>query len=298
MNALFAENQVPVYVYTALRSEVVDSVEGSVRELQKLVDDKAVHINWVMSTSNHDDQPLIQLLRKRIFTSVRHHDGGPKDIKSVRIEDYFSARIHGHKISSFLIFETWGRPRDLVRMLTLAAPHTSKTGMFTAEAFDESFIEYSRACWEEKGDELNSKYSLTEIGTIKRLLSNFAPSFSRIDLDARISLLSNRDSRSNQFFLGRNVDVLLEDLFKVGVIGNILKTRENRNRPAYLYTGHRNFTSSEIMCVHRSLWRELGLEMAAEKLIGGSHKRGSQVSSSLDSELSHAKRPQTGRRRR
>jgi energy-coupling factor transporter ATP-binding protein EcfA2 len=71
MNALFAENQVPVYVYTALRSEVVDSVEGSVRELQKLVDDKAVHINWVVSTGNHDDQPLIQLLRKRIFTSVR-----------------------------------------------------------------------------------------------------------------------------------------------------------------------------------------------------------------------------------
>lgn len=270
LNSIFAEDRIPIYVYTALRTEVVESVEGSVRELQKLVDDKAVHISWVTGIGSNENQPLIELLRRRIFANLKHYEAGPRRLEEVLLDDFFAKKIYGHRNSSFLIYETWGRPRDLVRMLSLASGHLGGSLIFTQASFESSLTEYSQACWEEKSDELNSKYSLSEIESIKRILTKFEPTFSRIQLEARISHKSANDSRVNQFVSGRNIEVVLEDLYKVGVLGNILKTREGGNRPAYLYTGHRNFTSDEIMCVHRSLWRELGLERAAKEILSSS----------------------------
>lgn len=98
------------------------------------------------------------------------------------------------------------------------------------------------------------------IETIKRTFQGFRSSFSRQELDSHITFCSNNDPRSNQFFDGRNIDVFLEDLFKVGLLGNIIKTRKGSTRPVYLYMGHHNFDTYDIMCVHRSLWNELGLE--------------------------------------
>lgn len=279
MNSFFAENKISIFIYTALRSEVVDSVEGSVRELQKWVDDWAVQIDWVLPSGDYDKQPIVELLRRRITANIKRLKGANEEVGKVDIYDYFESKIAGHSAAAFIVFETWGRPRDLVRMLTLAARHVGREDKFTSSAFEASFTEYSRSCWEEKHDELNSKYSQSEIESIKRVLTNFSSVFSRKEIEARISFSRNNDSRSNQFFSGRNVDVVLEDLFKVGVLGNILKTKFGKNRPTYLYMGHRNFDPHEIMCVHRSLFRELNLEAlharseGALKAIGSTNTR-------------------------
>lgn len=267
LNSFFSEHQIPIYIYTALRSEVVDSVEGSVRELQKWVDDKAVQINWILPSVDYAKQPLIGLIKQRITGNLKRLHRRGENIPDVNLHDYFETKIMGHPLAAFIIFDTWGRPRDLVRMLSIAASRVPREGRFSTDAFAATHIEYSRSCWEEKKDELNSKYSQTEVETMKRVLTGFKSVFSRVELDARVNFQCNNDPRANQFFHGRNVDVWLEDLFKVGVLGNILKTRQNKNRPAYLYLGHRNFNSNEIMCVHRSLWGELGLELEAERMM-------------------------------
>jgi hypothetical protein len=216
---------------------------------------------------DYERQPIIELLRKRISANVNRISGSKTPAPRVDLSDYFDAKIAGHAYSAFLVFETWGRPRDLVRILTLAAKHVDREGKFSTKSFENSFTEYSRSCWEEKHDELNSKYSQSEIETIKRLMTSYQPTFSRTELDARIAFTRSNDSRSNHFFSGRNIDVVLEDLFKVGVLGNILRTKTGKSRPAYLYMGHRNFDTRDIMCVHRSLWRELSLEPAASKTL-------------------------------
>ncbi len=259
MNSLFAENSLPIFVYSAIRSDVVDAVESNARELRKWIDDRGVEMNWYEPKHRNHDQPIIDLVRQRIMANekrvgVRSKGDGPLDLAA-----YFDAKIFGRKFEDFLVFETWARPRDVVRMLSGAAKYVPRGGKFSASSFDKAKDVYSLGCWNEKGDELNSKYSQTEIDTIKRSLTSFRNVFTYTQFEAHITQLSNKDSRTNQFYTGRNLDVLFEDLFRVGVLGNLVQTPKAKF-PAFQYAGHSNFSSSDSMCVHRSLWRELKLD--------------------------------------
>lgn len=264
INARCSENGIPIYVYTAIRSEVADSVEGSVRELKKWIDDKSVNMDWIVPHADYQNQPLIDLLKKRIAANEKRILALNSLPPYVTLEKYFEMKIGNFTLFEYLTFETWGRPRDLVRMLSAASKVLQGDEKFGESSFFRSRGNYSKSCWLEKQDELNAKYSQTMIATITRLLSGFSATFSRGEFESRVSFQSNNDSRSKQFFDGRNLDAFLEDLFKVGVIGNIIKLRNGRNRPSYLYMGHANFDSHDIMCVHRSLWSELRITAPAK----------------------------------
>jgi energy-coupling factor transporter ATP-binding protein EcfA2 len=260
LNQVFSENQIPIYIYSALRSEVVDSVEASVRELQKWIDDNAVHISWYDPTSKYEDQPIIDLLRQRVFANEKRLLGTQASKEHTHLSNYFEKKIFNLPFTHFLLFETWGRPRDLVRLLSIAAAYVPRGGKFGNEVFTKSQIEYSRSCWAEKADELNSKYSATEVETIKRILTNYRTSFNYLQLETLLSAKSANDPRANQFLKGRNLDVLLEDMYRVGILGNLLKTKSGSVFPKFLYTGLSNFSLAENICIHRSLWKELHLE--------------------------------------
>ena len=175
MNTIFAERNLPIYIYTAIRSDVVDSVEGSVRELKKWVDDKGVYLDWYTSGIDYKDQPIIQLLKKRIQANEKSLD--PTFSKEIILENYFEKKISDRPIADFLIFESWARPRDLVRLLGEAAKFVSKGSKFNANSFQKSKSTYSLGSWEEKKDELNSKYAQGDIDNIKRILTGFKVNF-------------------------------------------------------------------------------------------------------------------------
>lgn len=262
MNLKFSESSIPIYIYTAIRSEVADAVESSVRELQKWIDDQGVFISWIIPGEKYESQPIIDLVRRRLAANEKRLNDLKDLPKEISLLDYFHPKVKDTPFEAYLLFETWGRPRDIVRLLNFAAKYVEHGGRFGTSSFAKAAREYSRSCWDEKKDELNSKYSQSMIDTIKRLLLRSQGSFSRSELEARISHQRSYDSRSNQFFEGRNLDVFLEDLFKVGILGNITRIRGGRSRPEYLYMGHMNFDSHGIMCIHRSLWQELSIEAA------------------------------------
>jgi hypothetical protein len=269
LNSLFAEHHVPIFIYTALRSEVVDSVEGSVRELRKWIDDKAVQLNWMLPSVEYRDQPIIALLKKRIQANEKSAD--PNFSKEIKLDDYFESRIGGRPVSDFLLFESWARPRDLVRLLGSASKYVPKGKRFDTESFYKSRSEYSKGSWEEKRDELNSKYAQAGIDSIKRVFTGFQVSFTLAQLEIRLTQLRGRDPRINQFLSGRIIEVLLEDLFKVGILGNMIKTKRGASFPSFQYSGLSNFSGQSTMCIHRSLWRELDLESANGQV--GDHLR-------------------------
>jgi energy-coupling factor transporter ATP-binding protein EcfA2 len=218
LNTLFGENNIPIYVYTAIRSEVVDSVESSVRELRKWVDDKAVHLNWYIPGENYQSQPIIELLKKRLEANEKA--ANPKFSKEIKLEEYFEKRINGRPVADFLIFESWARPRDLVRLLCSAAKFVSKGAKFNSDCFHKSKSDYSHGSWEEKRDELNSKYSQADIDNIKRVLTGFQTTFTLTQLETRLITQSKKDPRINQFATGRVIEVVLEDLYRVGILGS------------------------------------------------------------------------------
>lgn len=265
MNTLFSENQIPIFVYTAIRSEVVDSVESSVRELRKWVDDKAVHLNWYSQGTTYEDQPIINLLKKRI--RANEESINPKFSREINLEDYFERKINGRPVVDFLIFESWARPRDLVRLLGSAAKFVPKGGKFNDESFFKAKSVYSSGSWEEKRDELNSKYAQGDIDNIKRFLTGFRTAFTMTQLEAHLTFLARNDSRVNQFVKGRVIETVLEDLYRVGVLGNLITGRSGKKFPVFQYTGLNNFSCSSTMCVHRSLWRELDLESQVQQKV-------------------------------
>lgn len=159
MNLRFAEHGLPIYVYTAIRSEVADSVESTVRELQKWIDDKAVKIDWIIPNEDFSKQPIIGLVERRVAANEKRILDLREIPKEISLEKYFDNTISGHPFRHFLLFETWGRPRDLVRILNLMSDSLLEDGKFDHRCFRACSGKYSLGSWEEKKDELSAKYS-------------------------------------------------------------------------------------------------------------------------------------------
>ncbi|PTX56474.1 hypothetical protein C8N43_1133 [Litoreibacter ponti] len=259
LNSKFSEHSLPIFIYTAIRSEVADSVESSVRELKKWIDDQAEFVDWYTPRTDYNEQPILGLLNRRIAANEHRQLGLSEIPNEIEWNLYFDPKVGNIPFQNFLLFETWGRPRDLVRLFKSVTPHLEDHERFGGRSFAFGAKSYSKSCWDEKHDELNAKYPQSAIETIKRFLHNFDGTFSRSQFETRVIQISGSDPRAKQFFNDRNLDVFLEDLYKVGILGNILKSKKGGSYPSYLYTGLTTFNAHDVMCVHRSLWKELGL---------------------------------------
>lgn len=135
----------------------------------------------------------MRLLKRRIFANNKAAGISidDKDIISV----YFDRTIVGLKPEAYLIYHSWCRPRDIIRFLNYAAEVVPKGGKFSGQSFSAAFSKYSASCWEEKRDELNTKYSQAEIDSIRKIISGFKKIFHFSDFESRSEFVGRSDPR-------------------------------------------------------------------------------------------------------
>ena len=146
-------------------------------------------------------------------------------------------------VSEFLKTNTWGRPRDIVRLLLAIAKMNPNASRIGEQQIKNSLDEYSRASAKEIFDELSVVQGQTILKAIKRGVSKKTYA----DADDFFSCLP---------FIDTNKERLIDELFELGVIGGFQPETGN------YYWSHRGETHLPPQMqvrIHPALWNEFSI---------------------------------------
>jgi hypothetical protein len=253
LNQFIHENQRPIRIICAVRSEIMNAVIQYGGEISRIVVDFEVKLAW-------SQQDLLDLVERRIEASEKWILDR-KETKDVWLT-YFPARVDGTVTRKYIVYNSFFRPRDVVRMLRLAQVRARGRERLAEDDFLQSRMEFSSQTWAETTEELLAINEPAEISFIRRCLSNFRKSFYLAEFARRLQQLAETD-RAGRLLLSRRDPVrVLEDLYRVGVVGNVYRVggrgaAEWRNR--WIFRGNDFILEEEQFEVHRSLWNYLSI---------------------------------------
>ena len=260
INTLSKQHAFPLYFITAIRSEVLTSVQAAGQEINKPILDFGIALKWQQSGGNIKDHPLIKIINKKIQASERKYDFEAISTEEEVWKSYFPARIGRQDFSAqeYILRRTWYRPRDIVRILTIAQQQCPNETSFSQKVFDTIVKEYSMQSWIELIEELRTKYTENEINGIRLLLTDIECPFTLNSIsvisDSKKELYSDVDMLMQKHKLGD----ILSVLYNIGIIGN---TGQNVR---YAFRGDEGLVLESKMKVHDPLWSYLSIR-ASEK---------------------------------
>ena len=120
-----------------------------------------------------------------------------------------------------MLNNTWYRPRDIVRWLNLAKQTFPNETYFSEQVVNGIRKDYSRFCWNEILEELNTVLSQNDLKTIEKVFSGFRAIFSRSSFEGRIHSLKYKNKEVRETLRKYDPGKLLDLLYSTGVIGNL-----------------------------------------------------------------------------
>jgi len=235
----------------SIRTEIISAISRFIvtKEINKVISGFALPLNWNYSNSNSYAHPIIQILLKRI--SIYSQDEKSSDLDIYR--KWFPEKIHDLEPANYILNNSWLKPRDMIRLIITAQNSLyNDSDAFYNRVFDSIGKAYSEDSLQEIKEELRALYTSEEIDCIIMCFTGFQTMFSLPDLKKRIS---------NYFsgtVLDRNLNQILNDLYRLGVIGNYLPMSK-----AYRWK-HRGddviiLADEWRICVHIALYSALSL---------------------------------------
>lgn len=256
MNDRFRSAKIPVHIIAAVRSEVIDGMGSLGQEVDRLVHDRGFQISWhhAKRSLHH---PLIEIIKRKISASEEAL-GVEKSVDPVAA--YFPAYINGRPIEAFLLDGSFYKPRDIVWRLTIAQNLFPNEPIFSAEVLHETETEYSSKLWDEVRYELSATYSDGEVDAIETALAGASASFELSQIETRFARAAEMSPTMEALLRRRTVREILEDLFRLGAIGNSFRVgasgsdvRKNR----WSFRGDQNLLSDKKMEIHSALLKRL-----------------------------------------
>lgn len=166
LNSLFRRDNYNIYIITSIRSEVLNVVNATGKEINKTVEDFGVQIVWHQSGGSELDHPLIQMIMKRLVVAEGLADS--QENRNKVWQKYFPDNmIQNMETERYILYNSWYRPRDIVRMLTKGKDSFPNENAFTHKVFDGIRKGYSAGSWTECMEELKAVYSNDDIAAIK-----------------------------------------------------------------------------------------------------------------------------------
>jgi len=248
-NKIFRTNELPIRILAGIRSEVLESVQGKGKEINKTLSDFGEQIYWHGKSTDNLSHPLIKIAIKKIRAAKNMLGLTDDSVDKDLFYNYFPRDINSISSPKYILDNTWYRPRDIVRILSTAASINPNEMKFSQAAFDESRREYSRLSWIELSEELSASLTPLAINAIKIIFTGFKPFFWMNDLKVRYhdqSILYGVDTGFKEFTINGS---LLQQLFNVGMIGNGTK-----GNIAFSFRGNDQLFLDQVMMIHPALW--------------------------------------------
>jgi hypothetical protein len=229
-NLLFKKNNINIGIFAAIRSEVLLAIVTTGKEINKIISDFGSQIVWNQPGVDIDNHPLLGIIIKRINASERNNTFNFETDSQKLWNRYFSPTIQSTSSQRYILHQTWYRPRDIVRLLNLARNQYPEQNKFTHSIFDGIRKEYSVQSWIEIVEELSVKYTTIEIEGIKQSFLGYQNNFSYDEFQKHISRRSKLYPSIDELFKKHKLGELIGDLYKIGVIGNVLDYKNKYGR--------------------------------------------------------------------
>lgn len=217
LNDLCRRKCYPIHIIASIRSEVINSVYSSGFEINKPIEDFGKEISWYIRGGSYSDSPLIAMVEHRIRAS--EEDAGIYDSGDLWGK-YFPPTINDMDSKEYILRYTWHRPRDVVRMLSIAQDSVGDAEYFSQDIFDKIMRDYSEKSWNEIAEDLSLIYSGSDLKSIKKLFTNIAVPFTFSDLNTRLDELGKMYDFVADFQKRHQLINVIDQLFEAGVLGN------------------------------------------------------------------------------
>lgn len=215
-NLIFSKiNGGVIKIICSVRKEIINSINRFIvtKELNKTMSGFDIPINWNYSNTNSFEHPIMKILTKRIL--MAENLPATTDNEKSIIKRWFPSSIDKFDSASYILNNSWFKPRDIVRLiLTAKSGLSGESECFDATVFYHIRKEYSRESLIEIREEMRALYAEKEIDTIISCLTGFRKIFSFQNIENRVNKYF-----SNTFLKDKLSDVLF-DLYRLGVIGN------------------------------------------------------------------------------
>ncbi len=241
LNNLCVRNDLDFHFICTLRPEIRNLINDYDSEIGKVVDGKDVLLSWYID--NEEGTPLLD----QVFMAKVRHAGVGVTTKEIDFDNFVDKEISFGSITfsltEFLKVNTWGRPRDVVRLLLAIAkksPHASRIGEAQIKA---ALGEYSRASAKELVDEL----SVSMGPQILHALRTGIRQKTYHDVDDFLRSLP---------LTGVDESTLATELFDLGVIGGFQPETGNH---FWAHRGESHLPPAMQVRVHSALWNEFSI---------------------------------------
>lgn len=251
---LLKTKQLPIKLYTAVRSEVLDAIGVDGQEVSRIAQDRGFNIAWHFDkrSLNH---PLFNMVRRKIWSSEVSMG---LEICKDPIEQYFAKTVGGVDLEVFILDQSFYKPRDIILRLIVAQEQFPLSERFDGIVLAKTDIDYSSKMWEEVAYELSAIYDAGEVGAIENLLFGSHQVFELSTIAERLRLMSSTSVSAKAIVQRRGIKVLLQDLYRLGAIGNYFK-QSGSIKQRWVHRGEAKLIETQAMAVHSSLHKRLSV---------------------------------------
>lgn len=209
------DNQKNALVLLAVRTEIKNAINREIisKEINKAFDGFEYQLKWNSNDTDSIEHPLFSILLKRIQMSeeetLTYNQIYEKWFPIKQSEEF------GNKtVVSYLLDNTWNKPRDIVNMLKQINNLCPSDHYFSPALFMKIKKDYSTACKAEIREEMTSCYSSKEIEEIFTSLLNFKSIFTEDEFKTRIQKNYPNSNWS------QDVRQCIRNLYRFGILGN------------------------------------------------------------------------------
>lgn len=236
-----------VFISMALRNEVYKSASSKGFEINKPVHDFGVLVSWQQKGGDLNNHPLVKMIERKIQKSELERFGeSSNDIW----KKYFIPNIENNSIKNYILNLTWFKPRDIIRLLTIAQELHGDEYLINQAVLDTIRQRYAEESWDEFAEELRAKYSEDEVEGIKQALIGISIPFKISDFEEQIK--GKEEMYSEVEILaksGKKMIHILRDLYDVGIIGNYGRVSR------FSFRGDKDIDPMSLLTIHYPLMR-------------------------------------------
>lgn len=240
LNIFSAEKGLDFHFICSLRPEIRNLINDLDSESGKFLDGKDVDLTWFITTGDGEDLLVEAVLESKIRES--HYT---KPDPRIFITNHVSFGSRSLTLEEFLKTNTWGRPRDIVRLLNSIQKKSPNSTLMGQAEMKAALDDYSRSSVKEIIDELGVRFGQSIVNglrqTIKKKYYASQEEFWRV--------ISNNIS-------GVDRNTLIHELFVAGVIGGY---ESGKGRHYWSYRGESYLKPQHEVRVHAGLWNEFSI---------------------------------------
>jgi hypothetical protein len=231
LNDVCVKNALDFHFICNLRPEIRTRLNDLDPEISKIMDGNDVFLSW-------DADSLLEILTSKVVN-------GAPGIAEIDADKFLPSTItfgsRTHDFISFLLNNSWYKPRDIIRFLKAYAKVNPNHEAITEDGVKNCLNEYARISAVEIFEQISVHYSPAVIAAIKSGITRKSYNNSVELADALKPKLNTTDASR-----------LVEELYEVGVIGNV-DTVNGRKRYFWSHRQEEHLDGEMEVIVHPGL---------------------------------------------